>query len=397
MPYVTDSTLNKLAIDSTQYPNTNDMLAGFMKGQRVSVTYYRRLGQGNTNIRTNIADYPTERDVLTTEYQKILNLEITLPKGFDFTTNIDLSNASITGQAMFYPGMNPSVGDIWLMGMGDGKIGVCQVSSVDISSWRQSKIYTVTFAVNSFADSSDIATFDASVTLTSVFTKSNMVGGTYSLLSEQTYLQLLQIRETRSALVQFYHATFFSTDLNSFLRPDCTYDPYATRFMTNKITLKDCRVRAKNLLGSMDRLYNQTLWARLEDRYNTTMYGLCAYATTMSVCEDRMSVFVTELVNNPIVRPITSPDGTTPYVYSPAFYAGNTTTMDVEELMVYTAITQRSAGDLAVLITNYLAPVWALPPDQQYYKIPIYIHLIDMALQSQYRQIDAPSLADSPQ
>ena len=136
MPFITDTNLNKFAIDTSAYPNTTDMIVGFMEGKRVLVTYYRQLRQGGNNLRTNISDYPTSRNVLDNEYQKILNLEITMRKGFDFEANPELAVIDVSGEAMFYPNMNPNNGDVFTMGTGDGRIGVFQVSSVVPMSWR---------------------------------------------------------------------------------------------------------------------------------------------------------------------------------------------------------------------------------------------------------------------
>jgi len=66
--------------------------------------------------------------------------------------------------------------------------------------------------------------------------------------------------------------------------------------------------------------------------------------------------------------------------------------MTDEESVFYTAVKDRKPPELSVLITDYLETVFNLEPDDQFYKIPLYVHLIDMALQSQYREIDAPSM-----
>lgn len=396
MPFVTDSNLNKYAIDPTQYPETNKMLVGFIKGKRINVTYYRLLRQGGSNLRNNIADYSATRDALNTEYQKIINLEITLVKGFEFTANNSSVSASISGQAMFYPNMNPNIGDIFVTGTGDGRIGIFRISSITPMSWRTDRIYTVNFILNSFADPSDITALEGSVTITSVFSKENYLGGTAALLSEQTYIQLLQIKETRSNLCRYYHQKFFDTDACTFIRPDGLYDPWVVMFMANKITMNDVNVRAKNLLGNSghaQKAYNQTIWARLNDRFNNTLQGLAPYVDTVGYRETRLGVFVTELVGRSIVFPETDPLQGEAYIFTPTFYAGTIASMTVEELLFYNAITMRLAGDLTGLITNYLDLVYTLTDDEQYYKIPLYLHLIDMSLQSQYREIDAPSMS----
>ena len=392
MPFVSDTALNKYAIDTTQYANAAKQMVGFMRGKRILVTYYRLLNREGTNNRTNIADLTTARNVIDTEYQKILNLEITLPKGFDFTANNTQANMSITGSAMMYPGMNPNVGDIFLTGVGDGRIGVCRISSVTPMTWRTDRIYTVNFLVQEFVEPSNQDPIEGSVTITSVFSKENYLGGTASLLSENTYLQLGKIKELRSNLCRFYHQSFYDSNLGSYVRPDGIYDPWVVQFMTHKVTLDDVNIRAKNLLGNDSSSYQKTLWGRLEDRYNTTFYGVFAYANIVAYRQTRLNVFLTELYGHSVLMPCDDPESGESYLYSANLYNNVTSAMTAEEALVYNAITQRSVGDLTVLITTYFDTVFSLTPDKQFYKIPLYLHLIDMALQSQYREIDAPSM-----
>ena len=80
------------------------------------------------------------------------------------------------------------------------------------------------------------------------------------------------------------------------------------------------------------------------------------------------------------------------YVFSDNFYSEKTTAMTVDELLIYEAITRKTSGPLTSLIVEHLDPVFKLPLEKQFYKIPLCIHLIDMALRSQYREIDAPSM-----
>jgi hypothetical protein len=392
MPFISDPVLNKHAIDPTQYPQTSRDLIGFMKGKRAIVTYYRQLKNGGSNNRTNVADKVTSRNILNSEFQKIINLEITLQKGFEFTTNTAQASVEITGQAQFYPNMNPFIGDIFTIPTGDGRIGVCRITSVTPMTWLADHIYAVDFLVQEFAQPSNIDPIEGSVTLVSVFSKANYLGGTAALLSEQTYLYLTQIQSMRRNLIRFFHQMFFDRDVCSYLRPDGIYDPWVVQFITGKLSMDDVHVRPKNLLGKLGDDYLQTVWGRLEDRYNDSMYLLSPNMVVRSYDQDRLSVFISELHNRGIMYPSDDITIGEPYLFSANFYNSKVADMTTEELLIYKAITARDAGDLGVLITLYLDTVLKLPKIEQFYKIPLYIHLIDISLQSQYRESDASSM-----
>jgi hypothetical protein len=392
MPFIADGSLNKHAIDVSQYADTTRSLIGFMKGKRIAVTYYRQMKREGSNNRTNISDSASVRNSLNSEYHKILNLEITLEKGFEFTTNTAQTSVQITGQAQFYPNMNPFIGDMFLVSTGDGRMGVCRITSTTPMSWRDDTIYLVEFMVHEFVSPANHDPIEGAVTQVSVFRKENYLGGTAALLSEQTYVQLLSIKETRRNLIRFFHQSFFDTNIRSYLRPDGKYDPWLVQFISGKITMNDIPIRPKNLLGKVGSDYASTLWARLEDRYNSTMYLLSPYVKVESYRQDRLSVFVSELYNRGIIYPTEDADAGEPYLYTPAFYKGLVNEMTAEEKLMFDAVTLRTTGDLSILITNYLDTVMSLSKDLQFYKIPLYIHLIDMSLQSKYREADAPSM-----
>lgn len=392
MPFISDPNLNKYAIDTTQYAHATKQLVGFMKGKRVLVTYYRLLSRGG-HERTNVADLPTMRNTINTEYQKITNLEITLPKGFEFVANNSQANVSISGQAQFYPNMNPNIGDLFLLGTGDGRIGICRISRVTPGTWRQDHIFITEFVIQEFLDETVFKVIESMVTLRSVFSKQNYLGGTAALLSEESYLLLLKIEELRSNLCRFYHQLFFDPDFCSYMRPDGIYDPWVTQFMAGKLTMNVVPVVPKILTGKNPKLYAQTLWARLEDRYNTSLALLAPCYSLSRYNENRMGVFVTELYGRSILIPTSDITPDNFYLYSVNFYTNNVMLMTAEEVLVRNAITQRTIGDLNILVTHYLDLVYTLSPDDQFYKIPLYLHLIDMAMQSQYREIDAPSMS----
>jgi hypothetical protein len=155
-------------------------------------------------------------------------------------------------------------------------------------------------------------------------------------------------------------------------------------------------IRAKNLLGKFPKIYNQTIWSRLEDRYNITLNGVSPNYTISSYRENNMGSFVTELFGHDLVSPQPSTEAGAPYIFSSNFWTNNTSAMTSFETLVHTAITQRQVGDLSTLISVYLTQVSTLSPMNQYYYVPFYIHFIDIALHTQYRQIDAPSMGLSP-
>jgi len=391
LPFITDTAHNRYAIDSSAYPNAVKQMLGFMKGKRVLVTYYRSLLEQGDYRRGQLVDLPSSRGITRQEYQKILNLEITLPTSLAFEANPESASIGLTGEAKFLPGINPQVGDMFLMPLGDGRQGLFQISSILLGSWRDDSGLSIQFTLQSFASQSDIDPIEAAVTVTSFFSKENYLGGASALLSQDTYVYLNQLKKMRVVMTKTYHQTFFDYELNSYLRPDGVYDGYVVQFMRGKISMSDVHLYPKLLTG-LDPNYKKSIWARLEDTNNTSLAKIYSTYKTPVYRNSRMQAFVSELHSTPTVSWDNSDDAAF-YVFSENFYTKDVAEMTVFENLIYNAVTQRNAGDLESLVKDYCALVSELSDTEAFYRIPLYIHLIDMALRSQYRDSDVTQMS----
>jgi len=70
------------------------------------------------------------------------------------------------------------------------------------------------------------------------------------------------------------------------------------------------------------------------------------------------------------------------YVLSPNFYAGDKAAMTPFEFLVYAVIHDRKLVDIKEFIDGYLAQYTQLTFEEQFYFIPLYLWLIDVALDS---------------
>ena len=70
------------------------------------------------------------------------------------------------------------------------------------------------------------------------------------------------------------------------------------------------------------------------------------------------------------------------YVLSPNFYAGDKSAMNPFEFLVYAVIHDRKLVDIKEFVDGYLLRYSELTFDEQFYYIPIYLWLIDVALSS---------------
>ena len=473
MPYVSDPALNKYAINAAQYPKVTAMLAGFMRGYRIQVTYYRQCQQGTGNNRTNLSDYAAERDALTSEYERIFNFEITLREKFAFDFDTGKASATVSGQALFYAGIEPTVGDVFTYSVGNGKTGLFRVNLVSSMNWTNDRVYLVSFAIQSVPDSSDNDALVGPVVRDLVWTKMATYGQCYSVISSTAYLLLEKIKVFRRELCRYYHRVFYDKILNAYVRPDGIYDPCCVRFVLSKMTMLDVPVRSKQPYLLDQIVYDGSFWARLNDRYTSTLEGISPLFQYELVTADSLCTYVNELYNHVVILPqdyvpyqgpATTPVTPTPtpvtpslpgdasitagvtalhspytgpgpgtdapgtppsppatvvpyktylyqnpntvcgvelgspgdndssnyYVFSQAFWTGDTANMTSLERIVYTVITTRAIDQTADDIAETMLGIYQIPVAYLYYTIPIYLHLIDLLMQYVPRDLASP-------
>jgi hypothetical protein len=404
-PYIRNALVQRTSFNPDTFQDEFKSLLGYQEGARVNVTYFLRNAPPGDR-RTDAMDISTVRNIIHQTYTCINNFEITLTDGIQMTYDQGATETNVTGEAIIYHGINPNIGDVLLLTLTDGKVAQCAVSSVEPMSIRQLRQHKITFFVTAFANDTDIQLLiDASTAIT-YFDKTTFMSGESTLLLADSYTQLLTLRQMRTVIAKYYFSNFYNQTAAAILAPDGRYDAYMNKFLSSKISFQD--VKRRSLQHPIDEfLYNNTIWGRMVDIYDASITGLFGLFTVALDAKYYTDVTITSLLNRPMVTVVwdstINPDGTwnvnnptpdwhdpnqltpagTPvYVFSAAFYSGTVDTMSPLELVVYNAIINRSVTDVNGLINNYINTFRTLTKDQQYYMIPIYFFLIDLAIQT---------------
>ena len=430
LPVVRNPALDKMAFDTQQYPDATSAILGYMEGHRLPVTYFNLQGFGGTDIRTNIADSVSERNLVNTAYMRINNFEITLTAAWTFNYDPATTESSVNGEALFYPGVNPLINDVFLTAGGDNKLALFKITSVSPLSWRNRRAYQVTFTFWKFPENQDIQLLEAATIQTVYFDKVNYLDDTVSVLEEDRYRDLITLRQMRDVLSKYYVNSFFDYTTDTYFPPSGVYDPYVVRYMSEKIPFDLVKKRPRQLQSSVELTFSHSIWQRLLDRYTSTWDDVWANFTIVPFVGRSMDVNLTPLVNRTYMRLVPNggssdpPDpngsglnqtfldlvaddpgilaitnygpwaedpssGTTPvpYVLSPAFYTNTTGSMTPFETMLAATLTTRVWTDSQTLINTYLNQYRTLSLNDQFYLIPFYLHLIDVTVASLARAV----------
>ena len=431
-PIVNNPQTDRVAMDTTTYPEATGTILGYASGHRVQVTYFQQLTLGSS-IRTNVADRLNMTNMVNVAYARINNFEITLQSAFDFEYNSDKGNANTVCRALIYPNFSPLIGDYFLYPVGEGKLAFMRVSSVQPLTWRNSHYTQISFYFYSYATPSMMAEFQAGTRYTYWFDKKSYLLNGSCLLEESYYRDLRDLRIFKTVLAQHFFRKFFSHDLNSYMRPDGIYDPYVSQYMASMCSIRDVEKRPIQLYRDVFLTYQHTIWSRLLDPYNTTIEDIYPFYLFNVFEGFANNIMLTPLVNktyvkvlsreqmeplqdmdlpprgfyppfevciNPIGRhappngvvPVLPPVPAAPfqaesnpsgyYVLSGNFYNGDIEKMTPLEVMTWNAMRTKQLSDTGALLTLFVRQYQNLTDMEAFYQIPLYLRLMDIGISS---------------
>ena len=424
--FVKDTFINRTAINSKTYADEYGLLQGYLYGTRVSVTYFKRANADSR--RTDAVDVDELQNTINTSYTQINNLEITMVDPLQSAFNTDTTETEITGEAIMYVGLEPSIADLFVMSIDGNQNGIFQISSVERLTFRQGSNYKITFYNTKYATTENVQLLYNSVSKVTYFEKSTYFGDTSTLLLEDQYIYLKTLVQMRQVLIKNYFTTFYNPFYASIMSPEQVYDPYLVKYLFSKVSVNDSKNRPVQLYPSV-RNFDRTIWARLLDPFTANLVGLSSSYDHVGYMPTRLNAALTPLINRtmisiadvlptassgayqppqvdnyvyPVNPNILLLDGTTTptstpyqfdtdleyidtqqgYVLSTNFYSGTTSAMSAFELLMYTTITTGTVTDIGSLVNTYVNTYMTLTDDDKYYMIPLYLYLIDIAIKN---------------
>lgn len=386
LPFIRDPAQERLAFDAEQYPATYNTLLRFAEGSKIRVLYFQNIGNTVNNNRENLADYFMDRGDIHDAVTQISNFLIicTNDDPISMSWNQDKQAGTLTGEGIVLPNMNPSVGDMFVYEFDVGVFGLFRIGSAEPTKWGADKCYRITYQLQTQLARDDVVTLTNKTSFRFVYDDINFLGQRGALLSQDRYLYLNRLKEYRVILSRYYFTKFYDENKCSFMRPDGVYDPYLVWFMASKCSLKDVPYRPEQLYGHDLKSYDRTIWSRLLDRYNNTVGGLWSNVVLDTYVGGATDVSLTAIANTDYltVNDATPGDSGNSYVFSMEFYQGLVALMTPLEVMVYSMITTRYLDQADILVNTYLTQYMSLSDMDQFYHIPMYLHMIDVSISS---------------
>lgn len=249
-----------IAVD-TRYTPVSSLLTN-IEGSPWSVDYYSQV----LNVGSNPEPQQLQRGPDYQQYKLIRNLEIKVTSELSYSQTTESRNSNYTGAANCYPFLTPNIGDMFVVDVGQGRLGVFAVTSTTPKSMYSQTCFAIEYEQVDFATSARMLDFKAKTIVTYQYVKDFLQYGQNPLVLAEDYASLLSLQQAYPKVLQAWAREFFSKEFSTFVIPGqewpC-YDSFLTQAMLKWLTYDDVpeMINARALTCDGDQQMSiPTLW-----------------------------------------------------------------------------------------------------------------------------------------
>lgn len=231
LPEAQSSNYKGLTYDNNQTPVVS--LTAYVAGAPWTVTYYAQVLGSHNDLKPLDSNLAAEYQ----SYTKILDLEIRVQSDLSSQTDTTSQLTTTTGSATVYSFMEPNINDYFIAETGHQRAALFIITSVDRETWRRESVHTIQYRMVDYVYrlEQDIASLDLKTTTEYVFSKDRLLEGLTPYLKTEQYQELVDLRQARIQIGNYYLDTFISQSSNTLLIPgqvaDRIYDPFLVDFV----------------------------------------------------------------------------------------------------------------------------------------------------------------------
>lgn len=214
-PEVQSTQRQSVFVDNKHIPTSN--LQSYVSGYNFTVDYYHQI----LNKDSLLISQDVGNSSLFQQYRKIKNLEIKVNSPNTSDQN-DEDKVFITrGSAVIHNGIIPNEGDMFTAAVGDGRLGVYNVTRSQRMSIMADSVYQIEYSLGYFkeADPDKYKQLEEKVNVSVYYVKEYLTYNKSPLLIERDYQVLLKLRSAAIELTNNMFLWFFSSEYKALLLP----------------------------------------------------------------------------------------------------------------------------------------------------------------------------------
>ena len=261
--FIIDTFHNMTSVNTDRYAQVIDDLKGYAEGSPILVTYYK-MQYAETNSKGVANDMDIENHQSHKSALKIHGFEIRLTQSLSYEHDASDAVSRLTGEALTYPGFEPSKGDKLVLEVETGKWGVFTVTEIPTRlAIKSSTYFKIVFSLVAWMSKEHEKELDEFVFTEAYFDKKRFLNESGALLYHAEYVDM-KFMELQSAQMMKYYVTKFLDRkfMFTYMRPDSVYDPYVVDFMMKISDYAECGQVAAQLFRDAPAIEN-SIWRAL--------------------------------------------------------------------------------------------------------------------------------------
>ena len=271
---VKDTFINRTAIASETYPAIFGAMLQFTDGTPVIVEYYKKRSPF-IDRQTTDTSFSNERNPILESYDLIHNFELRIKDQLNIEIDQETTETTVQGTAVVYPGINPNVGDIFLLNLPDSNVGVFVVNLTEPLSIYRGSHYQISFHLKANVTAELFNHLSAGVVDELWFDKQAYFTDEAALLTDTSYNNLVALTRVRKAIISRLMNKFYDVNEKTIIRPDNAYDHYVVNYLMQKISVNDSRKDLTQIPNPYGYQFEHTIWSALlkQDMSNLMLVG----------------------------------------------------------------------------------------------------------------------------
>ena len=235
-PPVVDAEYKGVVLDSRINPLSS--LLVYIEGMSWTTEYYSQiLDRDSEPTPQDLGKLPPYQ-----QYKKISGFELKVNSPLTSSQDSESLEFTVSGGATLYPSIIPNKGDMFLADVGDGRVGVFAVTTVEKKSILKNACYTVEYILVAYDDVIRIRDLQNKTVKEVVFEKDFLAHGQNPLVIESEHALLMRLGDYNDELLAMYLPEFFSIEFQTLIVPDqtkSTYDPFLVRALLTMFNTND--------------------------------------------------------------------------------------------------------------------------------------------------------------
>lgn len=369
---VNDTFTNRQVFNPATVWSSVDSLYSYPESTPIQVTYFTK---NNSVINTKTADTEFGNAIgITQNFIKLINFELRLDGPLTYAYDSERNVSSVSGVAFMYPGLDVSIGDVFLYNTSPDTIGLFKVTNKERLAIDKHSFHRIEFELIKFPTILDLQELSTYVDKTAYFYKDTFFNGKLGIIYDETYQLIKTLYGYHAKLINYYYTKFFDNNFQTFFRPDKVYDQNVVDFLHEIVNFHKMEKYPIHLLP--DNKDKQNVFYYLLNSDSVFKSVVRIYYTTPIKMSSYRDTNMTPLIGNKYV--VLSENNTdTPYVFY-NYITDNITAFTSIELLMYNYTMNRTINpnDLITIVDNMIN----MSELDQFYNIPVYLYFISMLI-----------------